>query len=188
MNQARWAVVPAWVAPAHRDVADCHRMVVQIAEVTGSHEALGQVAAISWVVGLRPAPVTQREEPVTRELVRAEHWVALCDAANQAEPNEADWRQLGVEPRAIVAGNGEFAYGAWTVLGWLLGERLDPPVELPRRAADGSVPPGEELYTARPRPDSPLWQEAQRRRRERHRAEAFVAWRRVRDRVGGVGG
>lgn len=181
------AVIPTWVAPAHRDVADCHRIVVQLAEVTGSHEALGQVAALGWVVGLRPAPLTQREDRVTRDLVRAEHWLALCAAAGQAEPNGLDWRRFGVEPRPIVAGNAEFAYGAWSILAWLLGERFEPPVELPRRAADGSVPPGEQLYVARPRPDSPVWQDAQRRRRERQRAEAFTAWRRVRDRAGTVG-
>ena len=56
------AVIPTWVVPAHRDVADCHRMVVQLTDVTGSHDALGQVAALGWVVGLRPAPLTQREE------------------------------------------------------------------------------------------------------------------------------
>ena len=174
------AVIPSWVAPAHRDVADGHRIVVGLADVTGSHEALGQIAGLGWVVGLRPAPLTQREERVSRELVRAEHWLALCAAAEQAEPSESEWQRFGIEPRPMVAGNGEFAYGAWSVLGWLLGERLDPPVELPRRAADGSVPPGERLYVSRPRPDSPVWQDAQWRRRERHRDEALVAWRRAR--------
>jgi len=73
MSEAPMAVIPTWVVPAHRDVADCHRIVVQLAEVTGSHEALGQVAALGWVVGLRPAPLTQREERVNPDLVRAEH-------------------------------------------------------------------------------------------------------------------
>lgn len=175
------AVIPSWVAPAHRDVADCHRIVVRLADVTGSHEALGQVAALGWVVSLRPAPLTQREERVTRELVGAEHRLALYAAAEQAEPSESEWQRFGVEPRPMAAGNAEFAYGAWSVLGWLLGDRLDPPVELPRRAADGTVPPGERLYVTRPRPDSPVWQDTQRRRRERHRDEALTAWRQARE-------
>lgn len=175
------AVIPSWVAPSHRDVAICHRMVVRLADITGSHEALGQVATLGWVVGLRPAPLTQREERVSRKLVCAEHWLALCAAAEQAEPTESEWQRFGVERRPMVAGNAEFAYGAWYVLAWLLGERLDPPVELPRRAADGSVPPGERLYVSRPRPDSPVWQDAQWRRRERHRDEALVAWRQARE-------
>jgi len=187
MSEASMAVVPSWVAPAHRDVVDCHHTVVQLADVTGSHEALGQVAALGWVVGLRPAPLTQREERVTRDLVRAEHWLALCTAAGQSEPNTAEWQQFGVEPRPMIAGNAEFAHGSWSVLGWLLGGHLDPPVEVPCRAADGSVPPGEQLYVTRPRPESPVWQDTQRRRRERQRAEAFMAWRRVRDRAGTTG-
>jgi len=187
MSEAPMAVIPTWVVPAHRDVADCHRMVVQLTDVTGSHDTLGQVAAVGWVVGLRPAPLTQREERVNRDLVRAEHWLALCAAAGQAEPSTSEWRRFGVEPRPMVAGDAEFAYGAWSVLGWLLGEHLDPPVELPRRASDGSVRPGEQRYVTLPRPDLPVWQDAQRRRRERQRAEAFVAWRGVRDRAGTVG-
>jgi hypothetical protein len=160
MSKAPMAVIPTWVAPAHLDVAACHRTVVRLADVTSSHEALGQVAALGWVVGLRPAPLTQREERVTRDLVRAEHWLALCAAAAQAEPSQTEWQRFAVEPRPMVAGDAEFAFGAWSVLGWLLGERLDPLVELPRRAPDGSVPPGERLYVTRPRPNSAAWRQA----------------------------
>jgi hypothetical protein len=181
MSGAPMAVIPRWVAPTHHDIAECHRIVVRLADVTGSHEALGQVAALGWVVGLRPTPLTQREERVSRGLVRAEHWLALCAAAEQPEPTETDWRRFGVEARPVVAGDAEFAYGAWAVLGWLLGERLDPPIALPRRAADGSIAPDERLYVTRPRPDSPAWQDAQRRRRERLRDEALAAWRRTRE-------
>ncbi len=165
------------MVPSTQDVRDCYRLDCQVAEVTGAHDTLAQILALEWVCGLRAAPLTDRaEQPVTRPLARAESWVALCDAAGK-DPTDRGWQRLGVAPLPAVLANAAFSYGAWRLLDWLLGERRDPPdEELPQRDADGILPPWEQRYVARPRPDSPTWQAAMRQRRERQHAEAVAAW------------
>jgi len=175
--------IPRWVVPSTLEVNDCHRLDCQVAEVTKAHDTLGQILALEWVCGLRDAPLTDRaEQPVTRAMARAESWVALCDAAGQSDPTDGDWRQLGAAPLPAVISNAAFSYGAWRMLTWLLGERAEPPEELPQRDEDGTLPPWEQRYVARPNPDSPTWQAAQQQRRERQRAEAFAAWQLARRR------
>jgi len=178
------AVIPEWVVPPAQQVADFHHMAYRLADITGTNEAAGQLAAADWLLGgTRPAPVTHRDDPVTWALVRAESWVALCDAARAAAPTPEDWRRLGVAPRDAVAGNSEWSYGVWRTLSWLLGVRLDPPFELSRRLADGTIPESEQRYTLPSRPESSEWQAGQAHRRERMWAEAVVHWQHVRDRA-----
>lgn len=143
--------IPRWVVPSTLKVNDCHRLDCQVAEVTGAHDTLGQILALEWVCGLRDAPLTDRaEQPVTRAMARAESWVALCDAAGQSDPTDGDWRQMGAAPLPAVISNAAFSYGAWRMLTWLLGERAEPPEELPQRDEDGTLPPWEQRYVARP--------------------------------------
>ena len=109
-------------------------MAFELATKVESVHASGQLAAVGWVTGVDPAPVTQREDTVTWALVRAESWVALCQAAQAEPPTARDWERLGVSPRPLVAGNADFAHGAWRTLAWLLGVHPEPPTELPLRS------------------------------------------------------
>jgi hypothetical protein len=177
------AVVPAWVVADHQQVADFNYMVFTLATELNSVHGKGQLAAVGWVTGVRPAPMTQRDEPVTWALARAESWVALTVAACNADPVTSDWAMLGVEQRPWVAGDQDFAHGAWRTLAWLLGVRADPPIAVPVREVDGTLAPGEERYATHPDPSSPIWQEADRRRRQRNSVEALRWYRHVRDRI-----
>lgn len=162
-------------------------MVFTLATELKSVHAQGQLAALEWVTGVRPAPMTQRTEPVSWELVRAESWVALCVAAENTGPTAREWEQLRVEPRPRLAGDDDFAHGAWRTLAWLLGVRPDPPLGLPARDVDGQLLPGEERYATRPNPASPVWQSADVQRRDQNRTEAQRWCRHVRERVETVG-
>lgn len=158
-------------------------MVFTLATELESVHAQGQLAAVDWVTGSRPAPVTQRTEPVSWELARAESWAALCAAAGTGSPTAFEWDQLGCELRPWRAGDDDFAHGAWRTLAWLLGVRPDPPIELPVRDEDGQLLPGQERYATRPDPSSPVWRAADGRRRDRNRVEAQRWCRHVRDRI-----
>lgn len=176
-----YAVIPAWVVADHRQVVDLNLMAFTLATELESAHARGQLAAVEWVTGGRPAPITQRTESVSWELARAESWVALCAAAGATEPSAREWEQLAVAPRPRAAGDDDFAHGAWRAMAWLLGVRPDPPIELPVRDEDGHVLPGEDRYATRPNPASPVWQAADLRRRDRNRAEAQRWCRHVRE-------
>lgn len=177
------AVIPAWVVADHRQVAEFNYMVFTLATELESVHAQGQLAAVGWITGVRAAPMTQRTQPVTWALGRAESWAALCFAAWNGTPAARDWQLLGVDSRPTVAGNADFAHGAWRTLAWLLGARPDPPIEVPVRDADGNLPPGEERFGYRGDPTSLAWQAADQRRRDRNRAEARRYWQHIRDRV-----
>jgi hypothetical protein len=177
------AVIPAWVVADHRQVVDFNFAVYSLATEIDSVHAKGQLAAVGWVTGVRVAPMTHRDEPVSWALARAESWVALSVAATNVEPRAADWAMLDVEPRPWVSGDADFAHGAWHTLAWLLGVRPDPPIDLPLRDEDGNLAPGQERYATRPNPSSPAWQEADRRRRQRNRAEALRWYQHVRHRI-----
>jgi len=56
------------------------------------------------------------------------------------------WVALGVEPRAAVTDDREWANGVRGALAWLLGQRPEPMLHLPRRLPDGSTPSAEQLY------------------------------------------
>ena len=72
--------------------------------------------------------------------------MALCDVAHAPPPTERDWERLGVAARPAIAGNPDFAHGAWQALAWMLWVRPDPPIELPERDEDGTIPPWERRY------------------------------------------
>jgi len=172
------------VVPSVQQLRDCYQLDRQVADVTGAHETLGHILALEWVCAARPAPLTERpERPVTRQLAAAENWLAVRDAAGQDPPSEVEWRRLGLGLPVWLAGNSDFSYGVWRMLGWLLGELREPPEELWQRDPDGSIPPWEQRYVTPPKPDSPAWLAARQRRRDRQRAEALAAWQRVRGRA-----
>jgi hypothetical protein len=101
-----WAAcAPAWVVPDELELVDCDVVAEQLAEVPGSHDAWGQLAALGWVFGFRVSPMTQRDNPVTVELVRAESWAALYGAASPpyGEPPPSEWQWFGVTDRLVVA-------------------------------------------------------------------------------------
>lgn len=181
-----WAeAIPEWVRPHADEVADCYQISVALAEATGSEEAKGEVSAIGWVVLDWNTPGLDSERlPVTQASARAVSYLVLCQAADKRAPS---WvlEQLGIVQLPRPAGSAvdheaaaEWAYGAWRTLSWLLRARPDPPFELPRRLVDGSIVPGDQLYTVRPNRESPVWQASEARRREKHREEALRWWRR----------
>jgi hypothetical protein len=65
-------------------------------------------------------------------------------------------------------------------LSWVSGEHPDPPIQLPVRAADGSILAGTEVYTVTRNPESPSWRAAEERRERRELAEAVEWWHNVR--------
>lgn len=174
-----YAVVPAWVAPQHRQVVELHYLTYGLVEAIGDGEARGQLAAVGWVVGGDRTPATYWSAPATWEQARAESWVALCVAAEAPPPTEQDWARLGVSPRPTVVDDVDSAYGVWRTLAWLLGVRPDPPVELPERDEGGELVGGP-LYVARPDPSSPIWQAAEARRRRERLEDARRHWQHVR--------
>jgi hypothetical protein len=193
---ATWAeAIPEWVRPHADEVADCYQLSVALAEATGSEEAKGEVSAIGWVVSDWNTPGLHGVRlPVTQESARAVSYLELCQAADKRAPS---WvlEQLGIveQPRRVGSATdheaaAEWAYGAWRTLSWLLGARPDPPFELPRRLVDGSIVPSDQLYTVRPNPESPVWQAAEARRREKHRDEALRWWRRYPELADTAGG
>jgi hypothetical protein len=138
------------VIPPPREVADAHRLThVIAAEYQGSdraHRPAGACAAISWVVGLQPAPLTHREDEPTAAVGRAEMMLADCVAAGELHLPGELWAALGVPPRPPVTAHTGWAAGAAASLGWLLGVHTRPPIRLPRRLPDGATPTEEQLY------------------------------------------
>jgi len=181
------AIVPEWVVPPVRQVIEMHYVAYRLAEEVRLPQARGVLAAMEWVTGGQAAPVTGLDGPVTQVAARAESWVALCVAAGVA-PSASDWGELGVQPRAATTQDAELAHWTWRTLAWLLGARRDPPVELPRRDAEGKVAPGEERYVTRPEPESEGWRAAQARRREYERADARRHWEFARTSDDGIAG
>jgi hypothetical protein len=59
---------------------------------------------------------------------------------------ESMWVALGVESRAAVTEDREWANGVRGALAWLLGQRPEPMLHLPRRLPDGSTPSADQLY------------------------------------------
>lgn len=116
--------VPSWVAPGDQQVADC---VALATAVRAPYEG-GVVAALRWVTGVAPSPVTGTEQPATRETTEEEFFVA-----GQVE--------LGESPLSATI-PAATAQGVLRTLAWLLGWENDPPVPLPRRP----VPTAEQLY------------------------------------------
>jgi hypothetical protein len=136
------AVVPAWVVPNPTEVRDCHLIAHRAFRESRSDRMGGVYAAVNWVTGGQRAPVTEREEPPTVVLVRAEMWVALSIGDGLPPLTPRMWTDIGAEPREARTDNRLWCRGVDAVLGWLIGVQKDPPFALPRRP----VPTVEELY------------------------------------------
>ena len=141
------AVVPDWVVPPAQQVMDYFRIAYSIFGKTRSPLMGGDAAAMNWVTGGQRGPVTERtEQPVTRNLADAEQTVAMTVAYEMPPMPESMWTALGVEPRAAATDDREWANGVNGALGWLLGQRPEPILDLPRRLPDGSTPSADQLY------------------------------------------
>jgi hypothetical protein len=144
------ATVPAWVVPPPGQVADAHclthALVSELADAERAHRHAGACAAISWVVGLQPAPMTSRGDESTTALVRAEMMLAGAVAAGAPSLPDEVWAALEVPAMPPVTAHAGWANGVAAALGWLLGVHARPPVRLPRRLPDGSTPTAEQLY------------------------------------------
>ncbi|MCA1695286.1 MAG: hypothetical protein LC749_11435 [Actinobacteria bacterium] len=176
-------VIPAWVVPSVDDVAEYGGMAFRVEEITGCVQARGQCAALCWLIGRDPSPMTGYEGPVTRQGAQGESWVALRVAVAAVHPGAVDqeWEcRLGTPLRPVAAGDGWWAHGVWRTLSWVLGERSDPPIQLPLRMVDGSIVPGTEVYTVPRNPESPSWRAAEEGRERRELAEAVAWWRSMR--------
>lgn len=118
-------------------------------------------------------------------LARAESWVALSLAAGAPAPTATDWQRLGVKPAATAADDGEFAYGVWRTLAWLLGVREDFPIYTAWHRAAGLRPDRPHLYVRRrpgEKPDA-AWSAAEQAARDGARADARRYWQHVRARL-----
>jgi hypothetical protein len=166
------------VVPPLSEVVTYCPMAFRLAEITGCVQARGQCAAVRWLMGTTdPAPITRTEGAVTRDAARLESRLALCVAAGR--PSEADWarERVGVPPLRIVEGSRWWAHGVWRTLSWALGDREDPPVQLPVVAEDGSILSGTEVYAVPRNPESALWRRSEARREQLELAEAYQWWR-----------
>jgi hypothetical protein len=126
--------VPPWTVPPARTVIDCHRLAHRAAETAGGWVARGRAAALDWALGV-PAclsPVTKQDAPPADAAAVRDEWLAAASAEDPRD-DVTDW----------------FA-GAADALGWLVGIG-DPPVPLPLRRPDGSLPTADELYAERVR-------------------------------------
>lgn len=134
------AVVPSWVAVPAIQVADCHRIAVWKVQHGAGTFTVAVAAALNWVTGGQESPITDVADEPTRERVNAEAMLGWGPI-----PHEV-WVKAGVEPREPVTDDERWLKGAAHALGWLQGVHSRPPIELPRRTADGSTPSWEQLY------------------------------------------
>ncbi|MGD9525309.1 hypothetical protein [Pseudonocardia sp.] len=202
-------LLPSWVVPADDAVWECERVaqrLIGLGPYSSTRRDAGVAAALVWFTLGEVSPMTARccsesswsttpdartGEPVrtwtcgvSREMARAESWVALSVAAGQIPPTAADWRSLGVTAAPARVDDPEFAYGVWRVLAWLLGSREDFPVHTSWHRAAGIPPERPHLYRPRrPRDPDKAWQAAEQACRDRARAEAQCWWRHVRAQV-----
>jgi hypothetical protein len=176
-------VMPSWVVPTADEVGECLRVCRRRAELGTDQRELGVLAALVWLSLGEASPMTWRSGGVGWEAARAESWVALCAAAGKAGPTELDWRRLGVEPRAAVSGDREFAYGVWRALAWLLGVREDWPTYTAWHRAAGIARPRPHLDVPVQCRGSEVWRAADRASREQAEADALRYWRHVRERA-----
>lgn len=180
MTGTAWReVIPEWVVPPVDDVAEYGGMAVRLEKITECVQARGQCAALCWLIGRAPAPITRRQGLVSRDAARWESWLALCLAAGRPGAVEEERARLGIPQRRTDGQVPWWAHGVWRTLSWVSGEHPDPPIQLPVWAADGSILPGTEVYTVTRNPESPSWRAAEERRERRELAEAVEWWRNV---------
>jgi hypothetical protein len=115
--------VPSWVTPTEQQLIDCARLAAQ----DGTYLA-GVAAALAWVRGDGPAPLTGATAAATAQAAEEEFFVA-----GKVELEESPLS--AVVPPATAQAVGR-------TLSWLLGWERRPPVELPRRP----VPDAGQLY------------------------------------------
>jgi hypothetical protein len=153
VRDGRWMpVTPEWVKPPPWEVEDLHWLAYQRYANDDSSRAAGICVTLAWVRGGRAAPVTGRDErPVTALLAAAEMWAAVAVSEDGPPPPlRAICADLDVaywEPTVTDRG---YARGVQGVLEWLLGtpgvNGRVPPMLVPKRHPDGSVPTVKELY------------------------------------------
>jgi hypothetical protein len=123
------------------------------------------------------APITEGGGAATGNSARLESRLALCMAAGRVSEADRARERLGVSPLRIVEGSRWWAHGVWRTLSWALGEREDPPIQLPVLAEDGSIFPRTEVYAVPRNPESALWRRSEARREQLELAEAYQWWR-----------
>jgi hypothetical protein len=150
-------VEPEWAVPATAKIADLMWLAYGSWVSSRSQWSAGVMSTAAWVRGGRPAPVTGRADlPVTRPLAEAELWVSLAVVSEHwgapGLPAEAVCARLGVAYAAPEPVDVLWASGTVESLRWLLGEPgsdgglAGPPMEVPVRRPDGSIPTAHELY------------------------------------------
>jgi hypothetical protein len=106
----------------------------------------GVCASIGWVTSLQESPITARVqgEPTKQEALAE---MMAADAVNTGRPiPDAMWDALGVPARPPVTTHRGWSLGVAETLGWLIGSRPLPPIDLPRRRPDGHTMGEDELY------------------------------------------
>jgi hypothetical protein len=193
-------VLPSWVVPGVGAVRECERVSRRVLDLRphgATTRDAGVAAALVWLTLGEVSPMTHRGAPgvhgpdgswtsgASFELARAESWVALSLAAGAPAPGVEDWRRLGVEPAVAVTDDGEFAYGVWRTLAWLLGVREDFPIYTAWHRAAG-LPRDRPHLSVRRRPgEQPdaAWWAAEQAARDGARADARRYWQHVRARL-----
>jgi len=174
-------VLPSWVACTADEVRECDRVSGQrVAQGFGGEREIGVSSTLAWLLIGEVAPVTWRPGDPSREVARAESWLALCLAAGQPEPTAEDWRRLGAEPFPARETRREFAYGVWRTCAWLMGVREDWPTYTAWHRAAGMPRPDPHLDIPVDQRDTPRWRAAHAAAWERDEADALRHWRHVR--------
>jgi hypothetical protein len=194
--------LPSWVVPEFDAVRECERVALRLLDhrpYGATTRDSGVASALVWLTLGEVAPITRRvsvgvfDPPdrsgtwtsgVTRELARAESWVALCLAAAAPPPTAQDWERLGVEPAEAVRDDPEYAYGVWRTVSWLLGIREDFPIYTAwHRAADIPYDRPHLVRRTLRDPVSAAWWAAEQAAQDQARADARRWWEHVRARA-----
>jgi hypothetical protein len=149
------AVVPAWVVPSAREVADLHWLAWREADDVGSPRALGVEGVLSWLAGNAPAPVTARVGvPTTRPAAETELRAAGAAQAGVPAARALVAAELGVPEWNPAPRPAAWSNAVYETLRWLLGhDGQRPPLPLPVRHADGSTLSADEVYDQAMRAD-----------------------------------
>lgn len=153
MRQTVRMTTPDWVAAPPVAVSDCHWLAYRQYRDTNAAKPAGICAALSWIRGGRPGPMTDRDErPVTAALAQAERYAAMYTAeGDRSLPLRSACIKLDVAYWQPIEYERGWCIGVETTLGWLL-KLSKPSIELPTRNADGTVPTFRELYEQRCQP------------------------------------
>jgi hypothetical protein len=116
--------VPGWVVPQGQEVIDCHRLTVN----AGDPFRRGVSAALRWVLGVAPGPLTDASPRASAQMAEDEFFVA-------GKVELGDSPLSAIHPAATAQGIGR-------TLSWLLGWEHRPPIDLPRRP----LPTADQLY------------------------------------------